>query len=39
MIWTQGDHTGDIPNERNNHATATVGTKIYLHGGHDSKCW
>lgn len=39
MVWSQGNHTGDIPNERNNHATAVFGTKIYLHGGHDSKIW
>ncbi|PHJ17373.1 kelch repeat protein [Cystoisospora suis] len=30
---------GRPPKARNNHATATVGDKIFIHGGHDGTQW
>jgi hypothetical protein len=31
--------TGVTPSARNNHATFTVGTRLYVHGGHDGSKW
>lgn len=35
----QDAETCHPPKARNNHATATVGDKIFLHGGHDGSQW
>ena len=39
MIWNQPETIGTIPAKRNNHTTAVVGSKIFLHGGHDGSNW
>ncbi len=30
---------GESPSSRNNHATCVVGSKLYVHGGHDGGRW
>jgi hypothetical protein len=37
--WRRINCTGEPPNERNNHAVALVGDKMYVHGGHDGVTW
>ncbi len=39
MSWNTVTAKGEIPDERNNHASAVVGSKIYVHGGHDGSKW
>jgi hypothetical protein len=39
MNWISVTAKGEIPDERNNHATSIIGYKIYVHGGHDGSKW
>jgi len=39
MAWSQPETMGTTPCRRNNHTTAVVGARIFVHGGHDGTQW
>jgi leucine-zipper-like transcriptional regulator 1 len=39
MEWFVPRILGDPPTPRNNHATFVVGSKLFVHGGHDGSDW
>lgn len=39
MTWRVPQIQGKLPVCRNNHTTAVVGDKIFIHGGHDGSRW
>lgn len=39
MEWFVPLTTGTAPSARNNHATFVVGSRLFIHGGHDGNRW